>query len=75
MLSEMYPSKRKRPKGMLQGNATGECSRYCFAPAPRDGSMLGYLSGTAWNFVNEPERRRVDLRAFVADYIESAQKK
>ena len=24
--------------------------------APRDGTMLGYLSGTAWNFVNEPER-------------------
>lgn len=32
--------------------------------APRDGTMLGYLSGTAWNFVNEPERWRVDLRAF-----------
>src|SRR5215475_4414466 len=32
--------------------------------APRDGSMLGYFSGTAWNFVNEPERWRVDLRAF-----------
>jgi putative tricarboxylic transport membrane protein len=32
--------------------------------APRDGTMLGYMSGTAWNFVNEPERWRVDLRAF-----------
>ncbi len=32
--------------------------------APRDGSMLGYFSGTAWNFVSEPERWRVDLRAF-----------
>jgi tripartite-type tricarboxylate transporter receptor subunit TctC len=32
--------------------------------APRDGTMLGYLSGTGWNFVNEPERWRVDLRAF-----------
>jgi tripartite-type tricarboxylate transporter receptor subunit TctC len=32
--------------------------------APRDGTMLGYFSGTAWNFVNEPERWRVDLRAF-----------
>jgi putative tricarboxylic transport membrane protein len=32
--------------------------------APRDGTMLGYLSGTAWNFVNEPERWRVDLRGF-----------
>jgi putative tricarboxylic transport membrane protein len=32
--------------------------------APRDGTMLGYFSGTAWNFVSEPERWRVDLRAF-----------
>jgi len=32
--------------------------------APRDGSMLGYFSGTAWNFVSEPERWRVDLRGF-----------
>jgi len=32
--------------------------------APRDGSMLGYLSGTAWNFVSEPARWRVDLRSF-----------
>ena len=32
--------------------------------APRDGSMLGYFSGTAWNFVSEPERWRVDLRSF-----------
>jgi tripartite-type tricarboxylate transporter receptor subunit TctC len=32
--------------------------------APRDGTMLGYFSGTAWNFVSAPERWRVDLRAF-----------
>src|SRR5262245_18414414 len=32
--------------------------------ASRDGSMLGYLSGTAWNFVSEPARWRVDLRSF-----------
>src|SRR5262245_3125650 len=32
--------------------------------APRDGPMLGYLSGTAWNFVSEPARWRVDLRTF-----------
>ena len=31
---------------------------------PRDGTMLGYFSGTAWNYVNEPERWRVDLRSF-----------
>jgi tripartite-type tricarboxylate transporter receptor subunit TctC len=32
--------------------------------APRDGTMLGYFSGTAWNYVNEPERWRVDLKSF-----------
>lgn len=32
--------------------------------APRDGTMLGYFSGTAWNFVSEPERWRIDLRGF-----------
>jgi tripartite-type tricarboxylate transporter receptor subunit TctC len=32
--------------------------------APRDGSMLGYFSGAAWNFVNNPERWRVDLKSF-----------
>lgn len=31
---------------------------------PRDGSMLGYFSGTAWNFVSEPERWRIDFRSF-----------
>jgi tripartite-type tricarboxylate transporter receptor subunit TctC len=32
--------------------------------APRDGTMLGYFSGTAWNYVNDPERWRVDLKSF-----------
>src|SRR5262245_14534486 len=32
--------------------------------APRDGTVLGYFSGTAWNYVNEPERWRVDLKSF-----------
>src|SRR5215467_5442718 len=32
--------------------------------APRDGSMLGYFSGTAWTYVNEPERWRVDFKSF-----------
>jgi tripartite-type tricarboxylate transporter receptor subunit TctC len=37
---------------------------YLAEVGPRDGTMLGYFSGTAWNFVSEPERWRVDLRAF-----------
>ena len=31
---------------------------------PRDGTMLGYFSGTAWNYVNEPQRWRVDLKTY-----------
>ncbi len=30
--------------------------------APKDGTMLGYFSGTAWNYVNNPEHWRVDLK-------------
>jgi tripartite-type tricarboxylate transporter receptor subunit TctC len=31
---------------------------------PKDGTMLGYFSGTAWNYVNSPEHWRVDLKTF-----------
>jgi tripartite-type tricarboxylate transporter receptor subunit TctC len=31
---------------------------------PKDGTMLGYFSGTAWNYVNNPEHWRVDLKSF-----------
>ena len=31
---------------------------------PRDGTMLGYFSGTAWNYVNNPEHWRVDLKTY-----------
>jgi hypothetical protein len=32
--------------------------------APRDGTMLGYFSGTAWNYVNEPQHWRVDFKTY-----------
>jgi tripartite-type tricarboxylate transporter receptor subunit TctC len=32
--------------------------------APRDGTVLGYLSGTSWTYVNNPERWRVDFRSY-----------
>ena len=31
---------------------------------PKDGTMLGYFSGTAWNYVNNPEHWRVDLKTY-----------
>jgi tripartite-type tricarboxylate transporter receptor subunit TctC len=32
--------------------------------APKDGTVLGYLSGTSWVYVSDPERWRVDFRAY-----------
>jgi len=32
--------------------------------APRDGTMLGFLGGTAWQYATEPERFRADLRNY-----------
>jgi tripartite-type tricarboxylate transporter receptor subunit TctC len=31
---------------------------------PRDGTMLGFLGGTAWQFATDPERFRSDLRSY-----------
>jgi hypothetical protein len=32
---------------------------------PRDGTMFGYFTGTAWNYVMEPEKYHVDFRNYV----------
>ena len=32
--------------------------------APKDGTVLGYFSGTAWNYVNNPEHWRVDFKTY-----------
>jgi tripartite-type tricarboxylate transporter receptor subunit TctC len=32
--------------------------------APKDGTYLGYLSGTSWVYVSEPERWRVDFKSY-----------
>ena len=32
--------------------------------APKDGTVVGYLSGTSWIYVSEPERWRVDFKAY-----------
>jgi tripartite-type tricarboxylate transporter receptor subunit TctC len=36
---------------------------------PRDGSMVGYFTGSAWNYLVDPQKFRVDFRsyAFIAD--------
>ena len=32
--------------------------------APRDGTMLGFMGGTAWQYATDPERFRADLRSY-----------
>ena len=32
--------------------------------APKDGTTMGYLSGTSWIYVSEPERFRVDFKRY-----------
>jgi hypothetical protein len=32
--------------------------------APRDGTMIGYLNGAAWRYVNNPEQHRVDFKSY-----------
>jgi tripartite-type tricarboxylate transporter receptor subunit TctC len=32
--------------------------------APKDGTYVGYLSGTSWIYVSEPERWRVDFKSY-----------
>jgi hypothetical protein len=32
--------------------------------APRDGTMVGFLGGTAWQYATEPQRFRTDLRTY-----------
>jgi tripartite-type tricarboxylate transporter receptor subunit TctC len=44
--------------GGLNGTA------YVGEVAPKDGTMLGFLGGAAWQYASEPERHRVDLRTY-----------
>src|SRR5438874_8124010 len=37
-------------------------AQYLGEVAPKDGSVMGYLSGTAWTYVSEPERWRVAFK-------------
>jgi tripartite-type tricarboxylate transporter receptor subunit TctC len=39
-------------------------TKYLGEVAPRDGSVLGFLGGAAWQYASEPERSPVDLRTY-----------
>ena len=43
--------------GLVGTNYLGEV-------APRDGTMVGYLTGAAWQYVADPERHKVDLKNY-----------
>jgi hypothetical protein len=44
------------------GGANG--TMYLGEVAPKDGTMVGFLTATAWNFAAEPERFRVDFKTY-----------
>jgi tripartite-type tricarboxylate transporter receptor subunit TctC len=54
--------------GMIVQNMDGAGgligAQYLAEVAPRDGTVLGYLSGSAWLYVSDPERWRVDFRNY-----------
>jgi tripartite-type tricarboxylate transporter receptor subunit TctC len=39
-------------------------AQYLGEIAPKDGSVLGYLTGTAWIYASDPDRWRVDFRSY-----------
>ena len=43
--------------GMIGAGYLGEV-------APKDGTMVGYFTGTAWRYANDPERFRTDFRSY-----------
>lgn len=54
--------------GMIVQNMDGAGgligAQYLGEIAPKDGTVIGYLSGAAWVYVSEPERWRVDFRKY-----------
>jgi tripartite-type tricarboxylate transporter receptor subunit TctC len=54
--------------GMIVQNMDGAGgligAQYLGEIAPKDGSVLGYLSGSAWLYVSDPDRWRVDFRNY-----------
>src|SRR5499427_7995074 len=43
--------------GMIGAGYLGEV-------APRDGTMVGYFTGTPWRYANDPDKFRVDFRSY-----------
>ena len=39
-------------------------AQYVGEVAPKDGTVLGYFAGTSWVYVSDPERWRVDFKAY-----------
>ena len=39
-------------------------AQYLGEVAPKDGTVIGYLSGAAWQFVGDPERFKVDFKTY-----------
>jgi hypothetical protein len=48
----------------MPGSGGANGTMYLGEVAPKDGSVVGFLTATAWNFAAEPERFRVDFKTY-----------
>jgi len=48
----------------MEGAGGFNGANYVGEIAPRDGTMLGFLGGTAWQYATDPQRFRADLRSY-----------
>ena len=48
----------------MPGGGGTNGTTYLGEVAPKDGTMVGFLTATAWNFASEPERFRVDFKNY-----------
>lgn len=56
-MPEVIAQNKEGAGGVIGAQFVGEV-------APKDGTVMGYLSGTSWIYVSQPERWRVDFKAY-----------
>lgn len=48
----------------MEGGGGLIASNYLAEVGPKDGTMVGYLTGATWRYVTDPERYRVDFKTY-----------
>src|SRR5215475_200912 len=62
LLARHLPKHIEGHPGIIVQNMIG--AGYLGEVAPKDGTALGYFTGSAWRYANNPERFRVDFRSY-----------